>query len=267
MQNLPCCKPLPHKANKANKASPKQAFRDHTSTRQISTADIKTAIKRIKPTTPGEDGNRIVLYRTLQSWINPIPAKLFTAMVALKTKLKKILEGIIIPIYKKGNTAQPYNFRPITLLNIEYRIFDSILKDRLRIPLQKIILDTQTVFLPDRRSAHNIWTQQMVLCILEAGVRQDCPASPYLIIGLQLHRLFESQTIGMQVTSPITMAPMSTAGQEIPTENCVHLAHADVSSENNFRTESSSKIKQAINSYVVPRYIRNMIREVARPMV
>lgn len=65
-------------------------------------------------------------------------------------------QGIIslIPKPNKDKTIID-NLRPITLLNVDYKMFTHILANRLKSGIDKIISETQSGFLP-KRLIHNI---------------------------------------------------------------------------------------------------------------
>lgn len=55
---------------------------------------------------------------------------------------------VLIPKPKKDNTLID-NLRPITLLNVDYKIFTDALASRLKNGIGEIISDTQSAFLPN----------------------------------------------------------------------------------------------------------------------
>jgi sorting nexin-29 len=66
------------------------------------------------------------------------------------------LQGIICSIYKKGEQAICSNYRPITLLNIAYKIFTILLNNRLSKILESILSEDQAGFRPNRSTLDNI---------------------------------------------------------------------------------------------------------------
>lgn len=67
-------------------------------------------------------------------------------------------EGIISPIFKKGDRNKEKNYRGITLLNTGYKIYAMVLENRLTKELEqkKIILETQAGFRKGRSTTDNI---------------------------------------------------------------------------------------------------------------
>jgi sorting nexin-29 len=67
------------------------------------------------------------------------------------------LQGIICPIYKKGERTICSNYRLIMLLNIAYKIFTIILKNRLSKIVESKLIDVQSGFRPNRSTLDNIF--------------------------------------------------------------------------------------------------------------
>ena len=59
-------------------------------------------------------------------------------------------EGIICPVYKKGDKPNCNNDRPIILLNIAYKIFAILLNKRLIEKTENKLEDNQMGFHPNR---------------------------------------------------------------------------------------------------------------------
>ena len=58
-------------------------------------------------------------------------------------------EGIIFPLHKKGNRLDCTNYRPITLLNVAYKIFVIILNKRLVDIVETELGDYKSEFDPE----------------------------------------------------------------------------------------------------------------------
>jgi len=66
-------------------------------------------------------------------------------------------EGTIFPLYKKGDRLDCTNYRPITLLNVAYKIFAIILNQRLVDIVESKLSDYQSGFRSNRSTIDNIF--------------------------------------------------------------------------------------------------------------
>lgn len=146
--------------------------KDQDSAQEVTPAEVKAALRRANPTVaPGIDGFKLVLYKAASATFIPLLAKLFSAIGQLSRMPRGFHQGLVIPLHKKGDRTQPANYRPITLLNTDYRILASILSRRLMIPLSEIIDPVQTAFIRGRTSGENIWFLQLLPHVLHAAGR------------------------------------------------------------------------------------------------
>eukprot|EP00889_Picochlorum_renovo_P006312 jgi/Picre1/33342/NNA_008666.t1 len=126
----------------------------------ITAEEILQAIKRMRTSAPGDDGIKLTLYRLIKQELAPILQQVYTQLVF--DMPAEFLYGVIIPIHKKDSPYQPSNYRPITLLNTDYRIMQQVLLGKLERPLQKLVSPTQSAFLPGRCITDTIWTIQLL---------------------------------------------------------------------------------------------------------
>ena len=132
--------------------------RDPVGRPEVSSTEVLTALKATqRGRAPGWDGLPAELYKAFSRQFGPLLAALFTAIGTTRNMPGRFTEGIIKVLYKKGDPTQPGNYRPITLLNTDYRTLAKVLAARLGPALNAAISAEQTAFLPGRRIGCNIF--------------------------------------------------------------------------------------------------------------
>eukprot|EP00741_Cyanophora_paradoxa_P016615 tig00020930_g16045.t1 len=118
-----------------------------------------------KSTAPGEDGMTVRFYLKFWDVIGPIIAESYNCARALElgTLSERQRMGLIQLLYKKGDRDRIQNWRPITLLQIDRRLYGAVLAKRIAPACQHTISSVQTGFMPDRNGADNVWQMQSVI--------------------------------------------------------------------------------------------------------
>ena len=148
-----------------NSNSPKLADegREQISDSTVTGGEVAKALQRMKGgTSPGQDGLPLEFYRHCSGLLAPLLARVFTAALAADTLPPGFNEGLITVLFKSGEPHLPSNYRPITLLGTDYRIFAKVLANRLRAVLSPIIAPEQTAFIPGRCIGDNILMLQLI---------------------------------------------------------------------------------------------------------
>jgi exonuclease III len=137
----------------------------------VHATEVRAAMLSSRPgTAPGPDGLPLLLYKRYQRVFLPLLSRVFSAVGGLRAVPPGFLAGCISGILKPG--ADPHaaaGYRPITLLNTDYRLLARVLADRLQPALQSSVSPCQTAFLKGRRSGANILTLQLLCDGLPAG--------------------------------------------------------------------------------------------------
>ena len=76
-------------------------------------------------------------------------------------------EALIFPIRKNGDSDNPKDYRPISLLNSSYKIFARLLARRLAPGLDTVVSDVQNGFVYGRRMEHSVNTMLAALRLQE----------------------------------------------------------------------------------------------------
>ena len=128
---------------------------------EVTATEVARALRTAPPgRSPGLDGIPVELYRRFKAILLPTLARLFTAVNSLGQLPVGFTEGLITIIFKSGDRADPANYRPITLLCTDYRLYAKVLALRLNPCLAGVIDAEQTAFVPGRRIGENILALQ-----------------------------------------------------------------------------------------------------------
>lgn len=130
----------------------------------VQQGDVLAAMLSSRPgTAPGPDGLPLKLYKSYRAELLPMLARVFSAIGELHTVPRGFLDGCISAILKPGgDPLAAVGYRPITLLNTDYRLLARVLADRLQPALQTCVSHCQTAFLKGRRSGANILMLQLL---------------------------------------------------------------------------------------------------------
>lgn len=122
------------------------------------TEEISEVIKQMKLNkSPGPDGFMAIFYKKMQEELTPILKELFSTVVKQKRPPETWSEAFITLIYKEQqDLSLVKSYRPISLLNEDYKIYAKLWANRLKNVLNKFITDGQAGFLPGRPLRDNI---------------------------------------------------------------------------------------------------------------
>ena len=130
----------------------------------VSEAEVCAAMAASRPgTAPGPDGLPLTVYKRFKDLLLPVMVRVFVAVGSTGMVPAHFLDGAITTILKPGaNPLEAVGYRPITLLNTDYRLLARVLADRLQPTLQSVVSPSQTAFLKGRRSGSNILCLQLL---------------------------------------------------------------------------------------------------------
>ena len=118
-------------------------------------------------------------------------AKPFCALVNETRRTGKIpahfLEGDISMLYKKGDREDPRNYRPITLLNTDYKIFTRILSKRMSTIVHQFVSEAQKGFVPGVFIAE----ATMLLKLIESHVNDEPEDRQGIFLFLDMEKAFD----------------------------------------------------------------------------
>ena len=117
-----------------------------------------TNSKKKKKKSPGNDGLTAEFYKHFSNELAPTILENYDPWKQLGITGISSRTGIISVIYKKGDKKDIANYRPISLLSLDYKIYTTILKNGMEQTLDKIIGENQTAAIKNRTILHTLST-------------------------------------------------------------------------------------------------------------
>jgi hypothetical protein len=118
--------------------------------------EIRASLRRCKRTkSAGPDRLPNAWYRDYEDELVPVLAKLFNICHEHDVFPSSFTSATIVCLPKAGKTDNPLGYRPIALLNTDYKVFMRLLATRLKPALPNMIAPSQGGFVPGR-DIHNV---------------------------------------------------------------------------------------------------------------
>jgi len=150
----------------------------------ITAEEVHVAIKRTpRSKVPGPDSIPAEVWAACSDFIAPLLASLFTAVGETGCTPAGFRDGLVTPLHKDGCKATISNYRPITLLNTDYRLLSKCLAHRWGPALAQSIGPEQTAFMPGRLMGESILLLQLLphaLAAQEGGTDSAEGAAAFL---------------------------------------------------------------------------------------
>lgn len=133
--------------------------------RDINRGEVMEAIQGLKSgKSPGSDGIGIELYKVHKELMATILVEVFREIEKTGMVQNRMLEGVITLVFKrKGSRLDLQNYRPISLLNVDYKILAKVLANRIKRVIGDIIKMSQSYSIPGRDIADTIATVRDII--------------------------------------------------------------------------------------------------------
>ena len=154
-------------------------------------AELDSIVKNLSPNkTPGMDGLSSEFYKTFWDVLKPLLIQVYNAAIESHTLTPSMRIGIV-SLIPKPKSVQELNYiknwRPITLLNNDYKILTHVIKNRILKAVPHIISNVQSGFQAGRSTSDNL-----ILMYLVMEHFQNHPEDEGLLLQVDFEKAFDS---------------------------------------------------------------------------
>ena len=141
---------------------------DDFDTSQFEFQEFDKALKSMKNNKqPGPDGLIMELFKWMSKEKQELIVGILNKWWIQQAAPEEVFLARVVSIYKKGDTDQPSNYRPISLLNSIYKLYMCLVRNRIQIILDNTLCETQYGFRPSRSTSHAIYLTRRLQDIAE----------------------------------------------------------------------------------------------------
>ena len=127
------------------------------------------------------------VYRNLAIYFAPKFRDLMNEIVATGKMPAHMLQGDVSQIYKKNDRDDPRNYRPITLLNTDYKMYTRVMARRMRDVVHEFVSESQKGFVPREL----IQDCTMLLHLTEAYINEEPDERKGILLFFDMEKAFD----------------------------------------------------------------------------
>ena len=149
-------------------------------------SELTLAVKELKKgKSPGPDGISNEFYIIFFEKVKESLLKTLNYIYQNDTLNEKFTNGVITLVHKKEDPSKIENYRPITLLNCDYRLLSRILNNRIKPTLKQIISEQQP-------AAAGLSTHIATIVIRDAYYEPQKSTTDAFFVALDFQKAFDS---------------------------------------------------------------------------
>jgi len=128
----------------------------------------------IKIESKKDDSKKVDIVGVLKEVINDIEENGIVKLSTVGKRENEFTDGLMFLLFKKKDKQRVENYRPITLLNTDYKIYTKTIAKKLAIVAPTIVHEDQAGFIPKRSLYDHTRTTQMVIEYCEIAEEDGC---------------------------------------------------------------------------------------------